>query len=127
MDKAFNLKPGVIWQGMNSAFAEDLSRWISVAEFIKDLCGGVPAVTSAKDSTHSINSLHYRGEAVDIRINDWKGVDVTQAAKTIAWLLGAKWVVVLELSKQHIHIQLGTSNIVNPSAIIKCGKGRFLK
>lgn len=126
MDKIFNLKAGVKWEGMDNSFSEDRSRWISVAEYIKDICGGVPTITSTRGDKHSINSLHYRGQAVDLRINDWREHVFGEIhCKTIAWLLGARWVVVLETN--HLHIQIGTENIRNPSHIIKCGKGNFLQ
>ena len=126
MDKVFELKPGVVWKDMSVEFEWDLSRWMQVADFIRNVCGGVPTITSARDGKHSINSLHSEGAALDIRIKDWKEHFYAESyCKTIAWLLGKKWVVVLE--DTHIHCQLGTRNIRNPEHIQKIGNGNYLR
>lgn len=83
-------------------------RWARVHGYIVSVCGAVPVVTSGKDGTHSQNSQHYLGKAVDLRVKDWKG-DVKQHAKAIAWLLGEPWLVLYE--KDHLHIQAGTTNV----------------
>ena len=125
MDKVFQLKAGVKWVDMDPTFSYDLSRWIQVADYIQNICIGVPTITSTRSDKHSINSLHYMGKAVDLRINDWKEHVFGECyCKTIAWILGSNWLVVLE--NDHIHIQLGFSNIRNPKAIQKIGKGFYL-
>ena len=62
-------------------------------------------VTSAKDSIHSANSLHYVGLAIDIRTSDMKNVALS--AKWIDKFLnvnGKRFDIVLEVD--HIHIEL---------------------
>jgi len=126
MDKIFDLKSGVVWKDMDTEFEWDLSKWLSVANFIRDIAGGVPTITSTRGDKHSINSLHYMGKAIDLRINDWKEhVYGDVYAKTIAWLLGSKWLVILE--SDHLHIQLGFSNVKHPDHIQKIGKGFYLR
>jgi hypothetical protein len=129
MDKVFQLKSGVVWLDMDAEFSYDLARWIQVADYINNVCKGVATITSTKGDTHSINSLHYLGKAIDIRISDWKHADgydddLSIYAKTIAWILGSKWLVVHETD--HLHIQLGFSNIKNPHNIEKIGRGFYI-
>lgn len=86
-------------------------------------------ITAGNDGKHSTNSLHYKNEAIDLRIRDmflksikasytpmvtamwWRtmvaaGVDLTRRFRMIGL---DKMVVVLE--KHHFHIQNGTENI----------------
>ena len=123
MQQYFQFKAGVKWESMDAQFHWHLSRWGSVSDFIKNICGGIPTITSAHDSTHSNNSLHYIGKAVDIRINDWQKVDMQTVVKSIAWILGDPWVVLHEVD--HLHIQLTPSNIVSKTHLLPNG-GRYV-
>ena len=111
---------------MDMHFEQCSQHFETVADYIRDVCGANPVITSAKDSIHSAGSEHPFGRSIDVRISDWKG-DVVQHAKVIAWILGDPWVVVAELSKLHLHIQAGTRNIKNPTDIIPVGSGSFIK
>lgn len=113
--------------GMCAAFTIYGEKWKQAASYIYEVCGATPVITSAKDGTHSKNSLHTSGQAVDIRISDWKG-DIYAHARVIAWILGEPWVVVAELGKAHLHIQVSLKNIINPGAFENiagayCAKG----
>jgi len=82
-------------------------------------------ITSGNDSSHSQHSLHYKNEAIDIRIRDFifDGIptlypfsnswwDLTEAmCKHLALKLSPVFVMVLE--KNHIHLQIGGDNIKN--------------
>ena len=124
LGKLFQLKPGVSLAGLDTRFELHISRWSSVADFIREVCGACPTITSAHDGVHSVNSLHAKGMALDLRIRDWK-IPAEVAARVIAWILGEPWVVILE--KDHIHIQLSTNNIKNPGAIEEIGGGGYLR
>ena len=59
-------------------------------------------ITSGKDGIHGKNSLHYIGDAIDIRIWNIK-VNLENLTKVISKALGDGFDVVLE--KDHIHIE----------------------
>lgn len=112
---------------MDDHFDAHASRWASVADFIVSVARGEPTITSAHDGKHSQNSMHYQGKAVDLRIRDWEG-QIVPYARTIAWILGEPWVVIIEVD--HLHIQLGTQNIKAPQTlevINGAGFGRSVK
>lgn len=121
MTPSWKTKPGVILSGHNPRFTSE-PQWEEVARLIQAVAKAVPVVTSAMDGQHSAHTLHTRGDAVDVRVNDWK-CDVETLARAIAWALGGDWVVVME--PDHLHIQLGTENIVG--LIEYAGAGWFIK
>lgn len=90
-----------------------------------ELYNHVMMVTSADDGTHSENSKHYTGHAVDLRIlgaregaiwcgqkNEFTGIEIQQAELAKGWvdrikdrLPDPRYVVLYE--GDHIHIQYG--------------------
>lgn len=123
----FTLKDGCHLQGMSEHFDSHSLRWARVADFIRFVARGEPTITSAHDGKHSQNSMHYQGKAVDLRIRDWEG-QIVPYARTIAFMLGEPWVVIIEVD--HLHIQLGTQNIKAPQTlevINGAGFGRSVK
>lgn len=61
-------------------------------------------ITSVVDGLHSSNSLHYVGQAADIRIRDFAGhLDLEIVTNVLASAVGPLFDVVLE--KDHIHIE----------------------
>ena len=125
MQQYWQFKPGVKWINMDDQFKWHLSRWASASDYVKNICGGIPTITSAHDSVHSVSSMHYIGKAVDIRINDWVIKDIQTIVKSIAWILGDPWLVLHEID--HLHIQISSLNISNPKSIITLPNGgRYL-
>ena len=59
-------------------------------------------ITSVSDSIHSRGSLHYIGNAVDIRIKDMK-INIEQYIEALKKALGKNYDVVKEID--HIHIE----------------------
>ena len=94
------LKKGVKLKGLQP---EILFGMIAV----NDLLGGI-TVTSVMDGMHSPKSLHYKGQAFDMRI--WSMAHPDKTAESIQKLLGDEFDVVLELDKAHIHIEFDPKN-----------------
>ncbi|MGH7182073.1 MAG: hypothetical protein ACREJN_08860 [Nitrospiraceae bacterium] len=70
-------------------------------------------ITSANDRTHTANSKHYEGRAVDFRTHDMKTQDdKTSLFSMVKAALGPQFLVLLEdlnLSNEHLHVEfLGT-------------------
>lgn len=66
-------------------------------------------VTSVNDSRHSINSAHYRDEAVDIRCNDRPKLMDMLMCQHLERELGPDFFVLYESEgtpNEHIHVQL---------------------
>lgn len=64
----------------------------------------VMTITSIKDGRHRSDSLHYKGLAVDIRINDMGGLEnVNKILQLAADFLGNEFDIVLE--SDHIHLE----------------------
>ena len=120
MNGAWKLKDGVAVDGLNEAFAGE--EWAFAAYAIEALAQAVPTITAGTDGKHSANSTHYAGNAVDVRINDWK-CSAEPLAKAVAGIIGHPYVVVME--PDHLHIQLGKCNIAG--SIAKAGRGWFIK
>lgn len=115
----FAVKSSVVLEGLNQRFSSTL--WDSVYDYIENVCAANPTITSAVDSKHSANSLHYSGDALDLRIRDWK-YDVDTHARAIAWMLGGEYVVVRE--PDHLHIQIGNRNVIG--RVEKVGSGNYI-
>lgn len=65
-------------------------------------------VTSANDSTHGANSLHYKGKALDLRTKHIRAMDKAAVVKSVKDCLGAQFDVVFEsegLANEHLHIE----------------------
>jgi hypothetical protein len=92
----------------NSKVNMDLtSEMKSVLQEIETACKYIEGeayemtITSAKDGVHMKNSLHYSGNAIDIRSRDMRNPNTTK--NTIKTALGAKFDVIYEID--HIHIE----------------------
>ena len=94
------IKPGVKIGGASPELAIGLQIMDSVH---RELFGKEITVTSICDGKHSIGSLHYRGEAADLRTKDLEPQSRSQLAQALQQALGADWDVVLE--KDHIHVE----------------------
>ena len=60
-------------------------------------------ITSGTDGKHSRTSLHYRGDAIDLRTREFDESVVQDVADTIAERLGPDFDVVVETT--HIHLE----------------------
>ena len=75
-------------------------------------------LTSGSDGTHSANSLHYKGLAVDIRrwyMADGKRTDLGRNTlgrirNSLAKALGSDWDIILESS--HMHLEFDPPRVV---------------
>jgi len=68
-----------------------------------DVIGRDAIVTSGTDGKHKVNSLHYKGLALDLRIFDLTKTQRTQLTEELRQELGDDWDVVLE--PDHIHAE----------------------
>lgn len=84
---------GVVWQMFYAAIiAEGIFKKYGATELI---------ITAGTDGTHSENSLHYEGRALDLRT--WDVSDVTAVAAELRRKLGKNYDVVIE--KTHLHVE----------------------
>jgi len=65
-------------------------------------------ITSAADGHHAARSLHYTGNAVDLRIRDLNSAEVSEWAYLIKEMLGEDFDVVVE--PDHIHLEYDTKD-----------------
>lgn len=99
------LKPGVSLLGMQP----QLVLACMVANQIYMAQSAEMVITSVTDSKHGTGSLHYQGQALDLRINNL--LDPEQVHTKIKEALGAEFDVVLEAD--HIHIEWQPKRGVN--------------
>jgi len=91
-------------------------------------------ITSANDSDHSLNSLHYKNKAIDVRIKDlaivssWKK-KILEAIVIHLGFVESDKVFILHLydGKDHLHIQYGRDNIISFDNAVGENKNVFIK
>jgi hypothetical protein len=114
-------------------FKPVLEQWESIiSTYLED--DYKATITSANDGSHSTNSMHYKNKAVDIRIKDID-TDLIYRKKNLeacVYLIGCYYkycVFILHLydGKNHLHIQKGTDNIINPDSGLGENKNVFIK
>lgn len=121
---AGEFKPGVNW---NPSAA--LQRAHSIASAIYASLGVPFLVTSGTDGKHSAGSLHYSGNAMDLRRWDLDAKGVTaQAVSMLKSQLGSEFDVVLE--SDHIHVEYdpkasGSAPVATINWIAVVGIGLF--
>ncbi len=76
---------------------------IIIAKSIYDKWGKELVITEITGANHSFASLHYSGNAVDIRTNYFTDLEKDLVAKDLKEALGENYDVVVE--KTHIHIE----------------------
>ncbi len=74
-----------------------------VERVTRNVCGRGAIITSGRDGKHSANSLHYSGNALDLRTRDLRDDQKQRYRKVLADELGPDFDVVLE--KSHIHLE----------------------
>lgn len=74
---------------------------IMIADRVFSEAGSPLVLTSVCDGTHKVGSLHYSGDAVDLRI--WHLDDPQATAQVLRESLGENYDVVLE--RTHIHVE----------------------
>lgn len=97
------IKPGVSIRGISPEIALAISIINSVME------GETLVITCVVDGRHRSGSLHYIGNAVDIRRTGLKNAAIT--VDRIRAALGAEFDVILETS--HIHVEFQPKNPLN--------------
>lgn len=91
------LKPGVNLLGVQWQLFEASIK----IEPIFNSAGAELVITSGVDGKHMIESLHYKGLALDFRTRDLK--DPQDILKAVKAMLGQEFDVVLE--KDHLHVE----------------------
>lgn len=94
------LKPGVKTRGLQP---EMLLGLVIIDGVWTRMAIGPVVVTSITDGKHGENSLHYKGQAVDIRIRDYLTETLGAVVNMCKESLGSDYDVVLE--KDHIHVE----------------------
>ena len=89
----------------NSVDLRGLSPQMALAYTIACKCYGQYdcVITSANDSKHGPNSLHYKGQALDLRTRHLNGQGLQSVYHKLKESLGEQFDVVLEAD--HIHIE----------------------
>ena len=99
----------------NSVDLRGLSPQMAIAYTIACKCYGQYdcVITSANDSKHGPNSLHYKGQALDLRTRHLNGQGLQSVYHKLKESLGDQFDVVLEAD--HIHIEFDVPDkTINP-------------
>jgi len=89
---------------LNKEISPEIQKALrKVDEISRRLSGHEITVTSIFDGTHSLNSLHYSGNAFDIRIWDYTKTSIPILLSNFRSSLGPNFDVILE--SNHIHIE----------------------
>ena len=104
-----SLKPGVSISRIQPQMVLGLISINSIFE----VHGCDLVLTSVCDGRHKIDSRHYSGNAVDLRIWSIGGSDVEHLVSSIRRALGADFDVVLEVD--HIHVEYDPKHQLQPS------------
>lgn len=96
------IKPGVRVFGLRP----ELLLAVIAAETIYTQHGAEAIITSVIDGKHSKGSLHYSGCAIDLRINNLQESAIHVVHQKLIEALGVDFDVILELDKQHFHVEL---------------------
>jgi hypothetical protein len=91
------IKPGVRVKGLSN----ELLLAVLIAQTIYNETEPSMVITSVTDGKHSANSLHYTGDAVDLRLPMQSTRD--QIVSQLKTALGDSYDVILEVD--HIHIE----------------------
>ena len=89
----------------NGVDLRGLSSQMAIAYTIATKCYGQYdcVITSANDSKHGPNSLHYKGQALDLRTRHMNGQGLQAVYHKLKEELGEQFDVVLE--SDHIHLE----------------------
>lgn len=93
------LKPGVDVSGLQP----EAWRIVSEAGALWRERGDELTVTSARDGTHSAQSLHLQGLAVDVRTRDLAKMEILDRAHELLGRLGGGYDVIIEAD--HLHVE----------------------
>lgn len=100
-----SLKVGVDLRGLNPVWGIAFPIIKGVFSDYNTQC----IITSANDSKHGANSLHYKGKALDLRTKHVRdGITKTAIVDKIKDALGPQFDIVLEslgLDNEHLHIE----------------------
>lgn len=94
------IKAGVDLRGLQPqlAIAYTIASWV-----FSNKTGQRCVITSGSDGKHGPNSLHYKGKALDIRINNLRPDQIHPVYLTLKECLGDQFDVVLE--SDHLHVE----------------------
>lgn len=93
------IKPGVNLEGI----CPEMVLAAIILSHVYNKFGYDCTITSANDSEHMGQSLHYKGRALDFRTRDVAAGAVEKIVETAKSWLGKQYDVVLE--KDHIHVE----------------------
>lgn len=94
----YTLKSGVYGQP-----SQAIGYALDVADSLWSDYGYDLVVTSLRDSVHAPNSLHYSGQAADLRTRDMSPAEASAIASALQSTLGSAYWVLNE--GDHIHVQ----------------------
>lgn len=110
MDVQYNVKPGVNLKTLNNKLRASIPKIVSAYQAELGATY-IPTITSGDDyDRHKPNSAHYRGRALDFRLNDIHAARRRHAIyNRVKKYLGNDFIVIHEspgLVNEHLHIQL---------------------
>lgn len=83
-------------------------------------CGYECIITSANDSKHGPNSLHYKGKALDLRTKHIQMMDKTKLIQGLKASLGPQFDVVFEAegsANEHCHVEFDPKEPEKPEQV----------
>lgn len=93
------IKPGVDLRGISP----QMVLAFTIAQHVYGKYGYDCVITSCSDGVHGPNSLHYKGQALDLRTKNVSRVDLSKIYQELVLFLGDQFDVVLE--GDHIHVE----------------------
>lgn len=101
----FNIKKGVEVDGLRK---EIKKTFPTIADIYNDVSGERPTITAGTDGTHMKGSLHYKGQAIDLRSKNLKEEQKDLVFAELKKRLGKDYDVLLEdrgMPNEHFHIE----------------------
>lgn len=99
--------------GVTGAISDEINYALGFAKQFFDNIGKDLVITSLADSIHKIGSLHYKGQAVDVRTRDLSRLEQEQLQAYLQSNLRSQGYDVI-LEKNHLHVEydpkLGTGS-----------------
>ena len=86
-----------------------VSKYSEINNIFIEYAGRDGVITSGRDGQHGANSLHYSGEAIDLRSRDLTPAQVNNVIMALRNILGNDYDVVDEhtdnMESPHIHVE----------------------
>lgn len=109
MDSRIDIKEGVVFKQFNLHFANFIEAVIHSWDLFAPSV--IPVITSANDSKHGVDSLHYKNLAWDLRTNNLDKDKIEEIARMLRVNLGNDWDIIVETD--HLHVEMDRKGVLH--------------